>query len=77
MDGRFPNHHPDPTVPANLKDLREVLLAQKAEMGIAFDGDRIGRPHARLSVIDDLCVEPVLALKVVVDGGDVRELSDE
>jgi len=44
MDGRFPNHHPDPTVPANLKDLREAVLAQKAEMGIAFDGDsdRIG-----------------------------------
>jgi phosphomannomutase / phosphoglucomutase len=44
MDGRFPNHHPDPTVPANLKDLRAAVLAQKAEMGIAFDGDsdRIG-----------------------------------
>src|SRR5579872_2179077 len=44
MDGRFPNHHPDPTVPANLKDLREAVLAQKAELGIAFDGDsdRIG-----------------------------------
>jgi phosphomannomutase / phosphoglucomutase len=44
MDGRFPNHHPDPTVPANLKDLRDAVLAQKAELGIAFDGDsdRIG-----------------------------------
>ena len=44
MDGRFPNHHPDPTVPANLKDLRAAVLAQKAELGMAFDGDsdRIG-----------------------------------
>ena len=44
MDGHFPNHHPDPTVPENLKHLREAVLAQKADMGIAFDGDsdRIG-----------------------------------
>src|ERR1700693_2805987 len=44
MAGGVPNHHPDPTVPANLKDLREAVLAQKAELGIAFDGDsdRIG-----------------------------------
>ena len=44
MDGHFPNHHPDPTVPANLKHLQEAVRAQKAELGIAFDGDsdRIG-----------------------------------
>jgi phosphomannomutase/phosphoglucomutase len=44
MDGRFPNHHPDPTVPANLKHLREAVQAQHADLGIAFDGDadRIG-----------------------------------
>src|SRR5689334_6356688 len=44
MDGRFPNHHPDPTVPANLKHLQDAVKAQKAELGIAFDGDsdRIG-----------------------------------
>jgi phosphomannomutase/phosphoglucomutase len=44
MDGRFPNHHPDPTVPANLKHLRDAVQAQQAELGIAFDGDsdRIG-----------------------------------
>jgi len=44
MDGHFPNHHPDPTVPANLKHLRDAVRAQKAELGIAFDGDsdRIG-----------------------------------
>jgi phosphomannomutase/phosphoglucomutase len=44
MDGRFPNHHPDPTVPANLKHLQDAVKAQRAELGIAFDGDsdRIG-----------------------------------
>jgi phosphomannomutase/phosphoglucomutase len=44
MDGRFPNHHPDPTVPQNLKHLQEAVKAQKADLGIAFDGDsdRIG-----------------------------------
>ncbi len=44
MDGRFPNHHPDPTVPENLAQLRAGVLARKADLGIAFDGDsdRIG-----------------------------------
>ena len=44
MDGRFPNHHPDPTVPANLRPLQDAVRAQKADMGLAFDGDadRIG-----------------------------------
>src|SRR5579863_9444914 len=44
MDGRFPNHHPDPTVPANLQQLQEAVRSQKADLGIAFDGDadRIG-----------------------------------
>jgi len=44
MDGRFPNHHPDPTVPANLKHLQEAVRSHQADLGIAFDGDadRIG-----------------------------------
>ncbi len=44
MDGRFPNHHPDPTVPTNLLDLAKAVRKEKAELGIAFDGDadRIG-----------------------------------
>jgi phosphomannomutase/phosphoglucomutase len=44
MDGRFPNHHPDPTVPKNLKHLQEAVKAHQADLGIAFDGDsdRIG-----------------------------------
>ena len=44
MDGRFPNHHPDPTVPANLKHLIDAVKKTGSELGIAFDGDtdRIG-----------------------------------
>jgi phosphomannomutase/phosphoglucomutase len=44
MDGHFPNHHPDPTVPANLKHLQDAVRTQHADLGIAFDGDsdRIG-----------------------------------
>ncbi|HEX2529499.1 MAG TPA: phosphomannomutase/phosphoglucomutase [Geminicoccus sp.] len=44
VDGRFPNHHPDPTVPENLVDLIGRVKSSGAEIGIGFDGDgdRIG-----------------------------------
>jgi phosphomannomutase len=44
IDGRFPNHHPDPTVPENLVDLQKAVAATGADIGIGFDGDgdRIG-----------------------------------
>jgi phosphomannomutase/phosphoglucomutase len=44
MNGRFPNHHPDPTILENLKELQATVVKQSAELGIAFDGDsdRIG-----------------------------------
>lgn len=44
IDGTFPNHHPDPTVPKNLEDLKKVVIEQACDIGIAFDGDgdRIG-----------------------------------
>jgi phosphomannomutase/phosphoglucomutase len=44
MDGRFPNHHPDPTLEENLQDLRRAVADHHADLGIAFDGDsdRIG-----------------------------------
>jgi phosphomannomutase/phosphoglucomutase len=43
-DGTFPNHHPDPTVPENLRDLQVAVRRTGAELGLAFDGDadRIG-----------------------------------
>lgn len=44
IDGTFPAHHPDPTVPENLEQLRDCVLAEGCDLGIAFDGDgdRIG-----------------------------------
>lgn len=47
-DGRFPNHHPDPTVPENLKELISLVKEKKADAGIAFDGDA-----DRLGIITD------------------------
>lgn len=43
-DGRFPNHHPDPTVEENVRDLIATVRADGADLGIAFDGDadRVG-----------------------------------
>lgn len=39
VDGTFPNHHPDPSVPENLHDVIQTLAATDAEIGLAFDGD--------------------------------------
>jgi phosphomannomutase/phosphoglucomutase len=48
MDGNFPNHHPDPTVPENLADLIARVKAEKADLGVAWDGD-----GDRLGVVDE------------------------
>jgi phosphomannomutase / phosphoglucomutase len=52
-DGTFPNHHPDPTVLANLRDLQARVRTQHADLGIAFDGDadRIGAVDERGEVL--------------------------
>jgi phosphomannomutase len=44
IDGTFPSHHPDPTVPKNLEQLQAEVAKQKADVGFAFDGDgdRVG-----------------------------------
>lgn len=44
VDGTFPAHHPDPTVPENLVQLQETVVAEGCDLGVAFDGDgdRIG-----------------------------------
>ncbi len=48
VDGNFPAHHPDPTVPANLRQLIAAVHGQKADLGIAFDGDA-----DRVGIVDD------------------------
>ncbi|WP_340266400.1 phosphoglucomutase/phosphomannomutase PgmG [Sphingobium mellinum] len=67
IDGHFPHHHPDPTVEANLEQLRALVLAKKLDFGLAFDGDgdRVGVIDGKGRVIwgDQLfgiLAEPVL-----------------
>ena len=48
VDGAFPNHHPDPTVEANLKDLIDLMKTGNYDIGLAFDGDA-----DRVGVIDE------------------------
>lgn len=68
VDGGFPNHHPDPTVEANLADLKRLVARDSLDFGIAFDGDgdRIGAVDGKGRVIwgDQLLLilaRPVLA----------------
>ncbi len=53
VDGHFPNHHPDPSKPENLRDLIETVRARNADLGLAFDGDgdRLGVVSANGSII--------------------------
>jgi phosphomannomutase len=67
VDGAFPNHHPDPTVEANLADVKALVAREQCDFGIAFDGDgdRIGAVDGLGRVIwgDQLMLilaEPVL-----------------
>jgi phosphomannomutase/phosphoglucomutase len=48
VDGRFPNHFPDPTIPGNLKDLIDRVRRTRADVGIGYDGDA-----DRIGVVDD------------------------
>jgi len=48
VDGRFPNHFPDPTIPGNLKDLIDRVQKTQADVGIAYDGD-----GDRIGVVDE------------------------
>src|SRR4051794_13138966 len=67
VDGRFPNHHPDPTVEANLEDLKRLVADKRLDFGVAFDGDadRIGAVDGQGRIVwgDQLLAilaEPVL-----------------
>ena len=52
-DPNFPNHHPDPSVPENLKKLSEKVIETQADLGIAFDGDgdRVGAVDEKGNII--------------------------
>ena len=49
VDGNFPAHHPDPTIPENLTQLKNTVILEKCDLGIAFDGD-----GDRIGVVDGL-----------------------
>jgi phosphomannomutase len=80
IDGTFPNHHPDPTVEANLEDLKQLVAEKSLDFGVAFDGDadRIGAVDGLGRVIwgDQLLAilaEPVLrAMPGATIIGDVK-----
>src|SRR5690242_13440626 len=67
VDGRFPNHHPDPTVPENLQDLIRTVVEGGYEIGVAFDGDgdRIGVVDGRGRIIYGDQIMQVLAADVL------------
>lgn len=73
LDGRFPNHHPDPTVLDNLSDLMQTVKDQKADVGIGYDGDadRIGAVDERGDVLwgDRLLVVYARDILAVKPGG--------
>ena len=53
IDGRFPAHHPDPTMPENLVELQDEVARRRCDLGIAFDGDgdRIGVVDAKRRIL--------------------------
>jgi phosphomannomutase len=69
VDGRFPNHHPDPTVEANLADLKKLVVDKRLDFGFALDGDadRLGAVDSRGRVLwgDQLMI--ILAAPVLKD----------
>jgi phosphomannomutase len=69
VDGRFPNHHPDPTVEANLADLKKLVIDRGLDFGFALDGDadRLGAVDGQGRVIwgDQLLI--ILAAPVLKD----------
>jgi phosphomannomutase/phosphoglucomutase len=71
-DGRFPNHHPDPTVEANLEPLKRKVLETRADVGIAYDGDsdRVGAVDEKGQVLwgDQLMILFARAILAEVPG---------
>jgi phosphomannomutase len=69
IDGRFPAHHPDPTVEKNLVQLQDLVRREKLDLGLAFDGDgdRIGAVDARGRVVWGDQLVAILARDVLAD----------
>jgi phosphomannomutase len=67
IDGHFPNHHPDPTIPDNLVALQAKVAETKADIGIAFDGDadRIGAIDGNGRIIPGDMLVAIYAIDVL------------
>jgi phosphomannomutase len=78
IDGRFPGHHPDPAVAANLRDLQAAVVQHACDLGIAFDGDgdRIGAVDGSGAVIwaDQLLL--LLAKDLLIDNPGATIVAD-
>jgi len=78
LDGNFPNHHPDPSKPENVKDLVDAVLTNKLDVGLAFDGDadRLGVispkgemifPDMQMILFSDFILKKHPSSKIVFD----------
>lgn len=78
VDGNFPNHHPDPTVEANLEDLRRAVVDGGCDLGIGFDGDgdRIGVIDGQGRVLWGDQILVVLARDVLKDHPGATVIAD-
>jgi phosphomannomutase len=78
VDGRFPNHHPDPTVEKNLADLKALVEREQLDFGIAFDGDgdRIGAVDGEGRVIWGDQLLAILAEAVLKDNPGATIIAD-
>ncbi|MET0248509.1 MAG: phosphoglucomutase/phosphomannomutase PgmG [Sphingobium sp.] len=78
IDGNFPNHHPDPTNDANLRDLQRLVADKRLDFGLAFDGDgdRLGAVDAQGRILrgDDLL--SLFARAVLADHPAARIVAD-
>ena len=77
-DGTFPNHHPDPSVPENLKELVARVISEKADLGIAWDGDadRIGIVSEKGEIIYGDMLVLILARRIIEEKANAKIIAD-
>ena len=78
LDGNFPNHTPDPLDPKNMADLQQKVREEKADLGIAFDGDadRAGFVDEQGNIITNDLVGALIAKQILRDNPGGRVLYD-
>ncbi len=78
IDGMFPNHHPDPSKPENMRDLQKLVIENQLDLGIAFDGDgdRLGVVDNKGNMLYGDQLLPILAYDVLQKNPDALILGD-